>query len=255
MATSETSKPIAAAASGAAQSAVLSLARMERLKAADESNDLALLTLLLWVFFLCIGVLGFSLQYERPVAGTPPVEPIVAEQLQVDLAPEPLDQAPLIPPTSEPPELPDEPGPIAVMEAIAVAQPSPALAFALPVEGPTRVVDAKRAAYVAPATTARIVTAPSDVSPPVQQLTFGQGEGKQVAPEYPPAARRLGQEGTVLVRISVGQDGRVLKAEAKLPSPWPLLNEASVRIVRERWRFHPGPARLYEVAIRFEIVK
>ena len=57
----------------------------------------------------------------------------------------------------------------------------------------------------------------------------------------------------VTVRFSVGENGRVLEAEAVTPAPWPLLNEAALRVIKERWRFRPGPARLYEVAIRFEL--
>jgi protein TonB len=89
--------------------------------------------------------------------------------------------------------------------------------------------------------------------PAPQQLTYGQGEGRQPAPEYPYRARREGQEGVVKVRFSVGDDGRVLSAEAASPSPWPILNESAVRVVRERWRFRAGPLRNYEVAIRFQL--
>ena len=88
-----------------------------------------------------------------------------------------------------------------------------------------------------------------------QRLTYGQGEGRQPAPEYPLAARREGQEGTIIVRLTVGEDGRVLAAEALSASPWPLLNEAALHAVRERWRFRDGPTRVYDVAIRFELSK
>lgn len=89
----------------------------------------------------------------------------------------------------------------------------------------------------------------------MQALTYGLGEGRQPAPEYPPAAQRSGQEGTVLVRFSVGLDGNVTEAQTAAPSPWPALNEAALRAVRERWRFPRGPLRQYEVAIRFELKK
>jgi TonB family protein len=89
----------------------------------------------------------------------------------------------------------------------------------------------------------------------LQTLTFGEGEGKQPKPVYPPPAVRAGQEGTVVVRFSVGTDGRVLAAETSAPSPWGALNREAVRVVREQWRFQPGPVRLHEVAIRFELKK
>ena len=88
-----------------------------------------------------------------------------------------------------------------------------------------------------------------------QLLIYGQGEGKQPAPEYPLRAIREGQEGTVVVRLAVTESGSVTSAEAFTPSPWPLLNEAAVRVVRDRWHFRSGPPRLYDVAIRFQLSK
>jgi TonB family protein len=90
-------------------------------------------------------------------------------------------------------------------------------------------------------------------APALQVIAYGEGEGRQPAPVYPRQAVREGQEGVVTVRFSVGENGRVLGAESVTPAPWPLLNAAALRAVKERWRFQPGPARLYEVAIRFEL--
>ena len=133
---------------------------------------------------------------------------------------------------------------------VAVAEPSTAIAFALPVEGLTRIVEANQASFVRPTNPTT-----SLVAPPVQPLTFGHGEGKQPAPEYPTQAMRAGQEGVVTIRFTVGENGRVPSAEAMSPSAWPLLNQAALRVVRERWRFRSGPVRLYEVSIRFQLQK
>ena len=89
----------------------------------------------------------------------------------------------------------------------------------------------------------------------MQTLIYGEGEGKQPKPVYPEQANRGGQEGTVVVRFSVGPNGRVLAAEAISPSPWGALNREALRTIREQWRFQPGPVRLYEVAIRFQLTK
>jgi TonB family protein len=59
----------------------------------------------------------------------------------------------------------------------------------------------------------------------------------------------------VRVRFNVGENGRVTSAAATGPSPWPLLNEAALRVIRERWRFPGGAARAYEVAIRFALTR
>ena len=84
-------------------------------------------------------------------------------------------------------------------------------------------------------------------------LTLGEGEGRQPIPDYPHDAVAQRQEGTVGLRLHVDENGRVTQVQAVAPCRWPLLNQAAVRSVRERWRFNPGPARVYEVAIQFQL--
>jgi periplasmic protein TonB len=208
-----------------------------------------LLTLVLWIFCLSVGVIGFVFPYMRPKAPVAEPPPTQAELIKVELTdapipPEIIPQPTLIPQPSaiKPLEIPQAP------PMISVAEPSPTVAFALPVEAPARITDVKSASASKPAVETAV---PSSV--PVQTLTFGSGEGKQPAPEYPARARREGQEGVVLVRFTVGENGHVISAEPASPSPWPLLNESAVRTVRERWRFSAGRLRLYEVAIRFQM--
>ncbi len=188
---------------------------------------------------------------------------MVAQFLRVELTDEPLPSPSATP--SQAYESPTPPPPLAkpltapaVPPLVAVAGPAPHIAFALPVEGPVRVVDAAEASFARQAVVEATNAAPTGVavaSPPVQTLSYGQGEGRQPAPEYPRQAVRERQEGTVVVRLSVGEEGRVVAAEAVTPSPWPLLNQSAVRTVRERWRFRPGPMRVYDVPIRFELTK
>ncbi|MBE7499495.1 MAG: TonB family protein [Verrucomicrobiales bacterium] len=220
-----------------------------------EVRLLTTVTLVIWVGCLGVGTLGLGLTYPRSTrAVAPPRTPVRAEVLDVEVARVPLPRTETtLPPLSVALPAPAPPL-LAVPEAaplLEVATPSPAVAFALPVEGPSRVVAPEEADHVWPAAS---VPVPSAQSAP-QPLTFGQGEGNQPAPEYPRAAVRAGQEGTVRVGLTVAENGRVLAAEAVTPCPWPLLNEAAVTVVRQRWRFRPGSVRRYEVAIRFEIQK
>jgi TonB family protein len=217
----------------------------------EVSRFTSVLTLVLWLGCAVVGVLGLTLSYARPHAATVETAPLSVEMLQVELTTEPLPEiqthAAAIETLSTPPpadavvqpELPPAP---------AVALPSPQIAFAIPVEGPTRVVEVAHAGYVASQTQSRATDA---VTLPVQPLTFGQGAGRQPAPDYPLRAQRENQEGVVSVRFTVGENGRVAAAEAVTASPWPLLNESAVRTIRSRWRFAPGTPRAYEVAIRF----
>ena len=216
----------------------------------------SVLTLVLWTGCVTVGALGFVLPYTRPQPPARQPEPVQAEILNVELSNDPLpplDTAPAVTPDpSQPPPLLEPVAAPVAPPMIAVAQPSPAIAFALPVEGPVRVVEAKHAAHVAPPAETR--TAPV-ISPPVQQLVHGQGEGRQPAPDYPPKAKQAGHEGKVGIVFTVGTNGRVVTAELKRPCPWGLLNSAALRVIRNRWRFSPGSVRLYEVDIYFEITK
>lgn len=239
---------------------------------ARESALTPVVTLVLWLGCLLIGAIGFILPYSRPRPLTPPVPIVQAQLIKVE-----LQTALIAPPVfaDSPPPTPTQPPPLFIPalppqapQLIAVALPTPTVAFALPIEAPSRVVELNHAAFVRPPTQPKPTSpgpaaTPGSVqsnvnngaSPVVETLTYGQGEGRQPAPEYPLPARRAGQEGTVVIRFSVGTDGRVLSAEPSAPSPWAALNREALKVVRERWSFQPGPVRLHEVAIRFELKK
>lgn len=58
-------------------------------------------------------------------------------------------------------------------------------------------------------------------------------------PVYPPLARRLGEQGKVLLRVSVGAQGLPESIDVKTSSNSPRLDEAALEAVR-RWRFVPA---------------
>ncbi len=76
--------------------------------------------------------------------------------------------------------------------------------------------------------------------------------GRMPAPSYPAEARAKGQTGTVVVEFVVGENGSVVSAYAKSPSPWPILNERAVSAVR-RWKFPPGTTTKYTRPIVFRL--
>jgi protein TonB len=59
-------------------------------------------------------------------------------------------------------------------------------------------------------------------------------------PEYPPTARRLGQEGTVVLLIYVLESGRVGDVKIHKSSGFAKLDEAAEREARRSWRFIPA---------------
>lgn len=61
--------------------------------------------------------------------------------------------------------------------------------------------------------------------------------GASPLPAYPIAARRRGEQGTVTIRVLVGADGAVVRAEIARSSGFRELDDAALRTVRRRWRF------------------
>ncbi len=59
-------------------------------------------------------------------------------------------------------------------------------------------------------------------------------------PAYPAIARRREQQGTVTVRVLVGADGSVERAEVADSSGFDTLDDAALETVRSRWRFVPA---------------
>ncbi len=209
----------------------------------DGTSLVPVATFVTWMVCLAVGILGFLLPYSRVHQFVKAPEPVKVEKLFVHLGKETI--TPL-----ENERQPGNGGPSTALPsdemappAIPVAEPSPAIAFAVPVEGATRVVPFNQAVY----------GRPSKPVPTVQRLTFGVGEGQQASPEYPREAIEQHQEGTVVIRLVVGTSGLVTSAEVIQPCPWPLLNESAVRTVRHQWRFAPGSARVYDVPIHFQI--
>ena len=68
-----------------------------------------------------------------------------------------------------------------------------------------------------------------------------QGKGARITqPEYPPASRRAGEEGTVHLQVYVLETGRAGEIKVAKSSGFPKLDEAAVKQVQRNWRFVPG---------------
>lgn len=76
------------------------------------------------------------------------------------------------------------------------------------------------------------------------------------APAYPRMSRRMGEQGTVLLRVFINTEGRAEKAEIRTSSGYSRLDEAALETVK-RWRYLPGKragvpeAMWFNVPIRF----
>ncbi|HXE37842.1 MAG TPA: energy transducer TonB [Azonexus sp.] len=112
---------------------------------------------------------------------------------------------------------------------------------------PTPQIEATNSPVPAPAAPAAPVAAPPEVKPappapaaePVVQARFDADYLKNPAPPYPPLSRRMGEEGKVILRVSVTPQGSADSVEIKTSSGSSRLDDAAQKTVRN-WKFIPA---------------
>jgi periplasmic protein TonB len=152
-----------------------------------------------------------------PPAPTPPPPP-----------PEPVktSKAPVLPPAPQPLAI-NDPTPAPNAPVVTPAPPAPLPPISAPVAA-------------APSTPSPPAPAPAPA--PVVKVELPRSDADHLnnpVPPYPPVSKRLGEEGTVVVRILVGADGLPQKAELRTSSGSERLDAAAVAAVM-KWRFKPG---------------
>jgi len=144
-----------------------------------------------------------------------------------------------------------------IVDLIQPAQEKPPEAKPLPVVKPqpvrqqptppkhAPVVEATQSTLPAPAAP---VATPPEVKPappappapePVVQARFDADYLKNPAPPYPPLSRRMGEEGKVILRVSVTPAGTAESVEIKTSSGSQRLDESAQKTVRT-WKFIPA---------------
>ncbi len=105
----------------------------------------------------------------------------------------------------------------------------------------------------APSTASGKTGAPSLVEPSADADYL-----KNPPPAYPRASRRLGEQGTVIVRVFISTQGTPEKAELRTSSGFDRLDQAALEAV-QRWRFVPGrrsgtpEAMWFNIPVRFAL--
>jgi protein TonB len=131
-------------------------------------------------------------------------------------APEVPSAAPA-PPSSAETLLPTESAPSPGSEPAAAAPPAPSPTPPAPVRPPA--TSAAPPQLVPPSFTAAYLTNP--------------------APAYPVLSRRMGEEGKVILRVYVNEEGSAARIELRTSSGHPRLDEAAMDAVR-KWKFVPA---------------
>ena len=204
-------------------------------------------------------------------ATTPAVLPEITPVQLIALVPEPAPAAPAPEPAAAPaPPKPEKP-------AEAPVRKSPPKPTVKPERKPDPIPPAKTPAPKEPApqhspaaeqpTQAEKPDSSTDSAPRNSDSSgkapSGQGQARSDAPaaptvELPASSKRLGETGTVLLRVLVGADGSAERVALKKSSGFDALDSSALETVR-RWRFVPGkrngvPAAMeYTVPIAFRL--
>lgn len=128
-----------------------------------------------------------------------------------------------------------------------VAAPAPALSAA-PAAAPSQAAQsagatassspasqASPSAAASGSAVAAAATAPARVEMP----SSGADYLNNPKPVYPPASKRMGEQGLVIVGVLIGADGQALKAEIRQSSGFERLDQAALSTTL-RWRYVPG---------------
>lgn len=142
------------------------------------------------------------------------------------------------PPPAPPPKVqPPRPKP-SPARILAVETPAPPSA-----EAPLFTVPTPPAPIAAPPMPAIDAAPPAPPAPappaPMVQARFDADYLQNPKPVYPPASRRLGEEGKVVLRVHVSAEGWPTEIELKASSGYPRL-DAAARAAVEQWRFVPA---------------
>src|SRR5258708_26584352 len=88
--------------------------------------------------------------------------------------------------------------------------------------------------------------------PTVLDTTGGGGERPQ--PPYPKIALEQGQQGTVVLRMTVDDAGLITAIDVGQSSGFPVLDRSALDFVRRHWIVPPGKGtRMYEATINYKL--
>lgn len=134
------------------------------------------------------------------------------------------------PPPPPPPELAPPPPAFVPPPEIRIETPPP------PKSAPITVVTPEKPVAPAPPVAA---PAPAPVAESVKVLPKIDARNSR-EPPYPPASRRLGEQGSLILQVLVGSDGRVRESKLVQSSGFARLDAAALDGVKGHYRFMPG---------------
>jgi len=196
--------------------------------------------------FLVIGL--FGRQAVIHIQLPPPLEEILPTIIEPLVAPPPATVQEVKPNQMAPQEKQEAP------QVVVVTPDSPGIRFSVPTLG---TLLAPAALSAAPPL--RPLRPPDPVAQPVarKQLVTLQNTGlggERPQPPYPPLALARGQQGTVVLLLSVDAVGVIQTIEVNRSSGFPLLDRGTLEFIKNRWTVPPGDGtRTFEATIRYRL--
>lgn len=212
------------------------LARLCRPEVTRDADQWLAWTNSICLVFLVIGLSG-ARRGQVELRAVPPLEepvPVITEPVVV-----PPQEATESKPTTE--DTTAAPAPVAV-----VVPALPSISFSVPTIG-RLVTEAALAAAPPPE--------PEAVYARVLALNNTGDSGERPQPPYPPLARAEAEQGTVVLRMTADATGKVLTAEVKGSSGYPILDRATVDFVKRHWRLPTGQAanQIFETTFNYRL--
>ena len=201
---------------------------------------------LAWVNSICLVFLAVALSGARPRLPMPKAVPPLEQPIPIII--QPLPQTP--PPDAGQPnkqEATDDKAPAS--RVVVVTPDSPAISFSVPTIGNVLVPNA-----IAQAPPVAQLKAPAVVrNEPKSIGSTGEG-GDRPQPPYPQMALKLGEQGTVVLLLTVDDSGLVQSITVKETSGSAILDRNATEFVKRHWIVPPGKGgRIFQATISYQI--
>ena len=195
------------------------------------------------ILFLLIGMLGSKTTAVqiKPLPVTDEIVPAIIEPLPP--SPQRTEEKQTEPSTEA--EKLDTP------QVVVVTPETPSINFAVPTIG-----NLVASTAIAQAPPLHPMQAPAPIKRlPASLDTTGTG-GERPQPPYPKIALDQGQQGTVVLLLTADHEGKIISAEVKESSGFPVLDRSALDYVRRHWALpRNATTNLFETSITYRIVK
>jgi protein TonB len=195
------------------------------------------------ILFLLIGIAG-SRPASIRIKPLPPIEEVNAAIV------EPLPPPPQVKSDQQNPEPQNDQEQRDTPQVVVVTLESPSINFSVPTIGNLLVPNA--IATAPPVAPLKQPVAPLHNMPTALNNTGNSGERPQ--PPYPKIALDQGEQGSVMLRMTVDDAGLIKTIEVAQSSGFPVLDHSALEFVKRHWTVPPAKGtRIYEATIHYKL--